>query len=273
MLITSLVKNTMKCYKRSAAVMAAFGSSSSHAFTLAPQSSKITQQRNLLSISHSTLILDTQKRCASSSSRRIDQEFTKLNLSSYNDDIDQEMTKLNLSSNTQPGASAPSPAPLDFRKGNPILVEVVRFGPLGASVEVIGRSHNEDDMIPEDEQALGYGLILQKEIGYYRAGRGGVDVVMGEILPAYVEWVRDDGKVDISLRKPGGKGKAEDLSEMILEKIKESASGEIDVGDKSSPDDINKVFPGSSKASFKRAVADLYKKGLVKPGPKSTKLM
>mmetsp|Transcript_16369 Transcript_16369/g.24484 ORF Transcript_16369/g.24484 Transcript_16369/m.24484 type:complete len:273 (+) Transcript_16369:25-843(+) len=272
MLTINLAKNTMKCFKRSAAVIAAFGSSSSHAFTLPPQSSKITQQRNLISISHSTLILDTQKRCASSSSkRRIDQEFSKLNLSSYNDDIDQEMNKLNLSSNPQPGA--PSPSPLAFRKGNPILVEVVRFGPLGASVEVVGRSHSENDMIPEEEPALGYGLILQKEIGYFRAGRGGVDVVMGEILPAYVDWVRDDGKVDISLRKPGGKGKAEDLSEMILEKLKESASGEIDVGDKSSPDDINTVFPGSSKASFKRAVAFLFKKGLVKPGPKSTKLM
>ncbi len=166
-----------------------------------------------------------------------------------------------------------SPPPPRFRRGNPIQVEVTRFGPLGATVEVIAKSHNENDLIPPDEPPLAYGLVLQQEIGYFRAARGGLDVVVGEILPAYVNWVRDDGKVDITLRKPGGKGKAEDLSKTILEKIQNSPAGEIQVGDKSSPQDINRVFPGASKAQFKRAVALLYKKGLVKPGATSTTLM
>jgi len=160
-----------------------------------------------------------------------------------------------------------------LRRGNPIQVEVTRFGPLGASVEVIAKSHDENDLIPPDEPPLAYGLVLQQEIGYFRAARGGLDVVVGEILPAYVNWVRDDGKVDITLRKPGGKGKAEDLSKTILEKIKKSPGGEVQVGDKSSPQDINRVFPGASKAQFKRAVALLYKKGLVRPGATSTTLM
>ena len=184
--------------------------------------------------------------------RRIDQELLKLNLSSRDGNFND---------------------PLPFRKGNPILVEVVRFGPLGASVDVVAKSHNDDDIIPEDEEALGVGLIIQKEIGYFRASRGGLDVVVGEILPAYVDWVRDDGKINISLRKPGGRGKAEDLSKLLIEKLEGSSDGEIPVGDKSSPEEINKTFPGASKASFKRAVASLYKKGLVQPGAKSTKLM
>lgn len=163
--------------------------------------------------------------------------------------------------------------PIRFRKGDLIQVEVVKFGRLGASVEIIAHnSHYEKDLIPEEEEPLGYGLILQREIGYFRASRGGLDVVKGEILPAYVEWVRDDGKVDIALRKPGGKGKAEDLGEIILDKLKQSG-GDIPVGDKSSPETINELFPGSSKASFKRAVAALYKKGLVQPAPFSTKLL
>jgi len=58
---------------------------------------------------------------------------------------------------------------LSFHRGDKIQVEVVKFGPLGASVEVIGHnSHNEKDLIPEGEQPLGYGLILQKEIKYFR---------------------------------------------------------------------------------------------------------
>mmetsp|Transcript_5211 Transcript_5211/g.9924 ORF Transcript_5211/g.9924 Transcript_5211/m.9924 type:complete len:287 (+) Transcript_5211:165-1025(+) len=197
--------------------------------------------------------------------------------------IEKEITKLNLSKatgnrrgnneNDRPRNTDDTIQPLTFRKGNPIQVEVTRFGPLGASVEVIARSHQEEDVIAPGEAPLGYGLILQKEISYFRAGRGGLDVVLGEILPAYVDWVRDDGKIDVSLRKPGGKGKAEDLSKVILDRIREAPNEEIEVGDKSSPDDVSKVFPGASKAQFKRAVAALYKRGLVEPGAYTTRLM
>ncbi len=38
---------------------------------------------------------------------------------------------------------------------------------------------------------------IQSEIGYCRVARGGLDVVVGEILPAMM-----------GSRKPGGKGKA-----------------------------------------------------------------
>jgi hypothetical protein len=256
MLIQNLGRITMKYnFKRPAAVILAFGPSS-HAFSPFP----LTQQNQSNLLSKSPLIFGTQQRLVSSSSKRIDRELSKLNLSSNNSENDEPEAR-----------PAPSPSSQAFRKGNPILVEVVRFGPLGASVAVIGRSHDQDEMIPEDEPPLAQGLILQSEIKYFRAGRGGVDVVIGEVLPAYVDWVRDDAKVDISLRKPGGKGKTEDLGVIILDKLKEV--GEIDVGDKSDPLEINKVFPGSSKAAFKRAVSALYKKGLVQPGPNSTKLM
>lgn len=100
-----------------------------------------------------------------------------------------------------------------FRRGDLIQVEVINFGPLGASVDVIAhRSHNPADCISPDEPALGRGMILQQEINYFRRGRGGVDIVKFETLPAYVESVReqvfeDDGEVemrlDIALRPPG----------------------------------------------------------------------
>eukprot|EP00558_Chaetoceros_sp_UNC1202_P011396 CAMPEP_0197236178 /NCGR_PEP_ID=MMETSP1429-20130617/3386_1 /TAXON_ID=49237 /ORGANISM="Chaetoceros sp., Strain UNC1202" /LENGTH=254 /DNA_ID=CAMNT_0042694927 /DNA_START=88 /DNA_END=852 /DNA_ORIENTATION=- len=185
-------------------------------------------------------------------------------------------SKLQLSSSSHDsdsGGNYKERLPVQFRRGNLLQVEVSRFGPLGASVEVIGQSHDEDDLIPQDEPPLAYGLILQEEIGYFRAARGGVDVVVGEILPAYVSWVRDDGKVDVILRKPGGKGKADDVAKDVMEKLKASENGKVDVGDKSSPHEINAEFPGASEACFKRAVASLYKKGLVKPGKYSTSLM
>mmetsp|Transcript_50225 Transcript_50225/g.60414 ORF Transcript_50225/g.60414 Transcript_50225/m.60414 type:complete len:270 (-) Transcript_50225:365-1174(-) len=162
-----------------------------------------------------------------------------------------------------------------LQTGNKIMIEVVRFGPLGASVDIIGNSHNENDIISLDDPILGHGLILQREIQYFRQARKGVDVVVGELLPAYVENLRDGDvrKYDIALRPPGGRAKATDLAGLILEQLEGSNGGVLEVGDKSSPQEINNLFPGQSKGAFKKAVSLLFKKGKVKPGPYSITLM
>lgn len=168
----------------------------------------------------------------------------------------------------------------EFKKGDQVQVEVIFFGPLGASVDIVAHNtHDPDNCIPNDEPALGRGMVLQREIDYFRRGRGGIDVVKYEILPAYIEnvyeKVLDDGsveeRIDISLRPPGGKAKAQELGEQILERLKES-DGILDVGDKSTPEEINEYFPGSSKSAFKKAISGLYKRGLVTPGPQSITL-
>jgi len=157
----------------------------------------------------------------------------------------------------------------DFGPGTKVQVEVRSFGPLGASVDVISLSHDPDDLIPADDPPLASGLILQSEISYFREWRHNVDVVQGEVLPAYCERVRailEDGtpRIDVSLRAYGGKAKAKEISELIMERIE--AEGEIPVGDKSKPGDINREFPGVSKGAFKKAVSRLYKKKQVQPG-------
>lgn len=158
-----------------------------------------------------------------------------------------------------------------FKSGDKIQVEVISFGPLGATVEVIGNGHGEEDLISEDQPALGRGLILQKEISFFRQGRNNIDVVRGEVLPAYVERVRENGRIDISLRAYGGKAKADEVSQQILDRL--ASEGVLQVGDKSPPEMIAREFPGISKSSFKRAVANLYKAGKVKPGPDSITLI
>ena len=170
-----------------------------------------------------------------------------------------------------------------FRRGDKIQVEIISFGPLGASVDVIAhKSHDPSDCIPPDEPALGRGMVLQREIDYFRRGRGGVDIVKYETLPAYVENVRrqefadsteEEVRLDVSLRPPGGKAKAVDLGEQILQKLQDSDSGVLEVGDKSSPEEINEIFPGASKSAFKKGISALYKRGLVKPGPNSVTLL
>jgi hypothetical protein len=107
-------------------------------------------------------------------------------------------------------------SPPTFQRGDSILIEVMSFGPLGASVQVVGLSHSPNALITDDEDALGRGLILQKEIHYFRQARENVDIVK---VPAYVEEVRNNGWLDISLRPPGGKQKAEDIGKLILERL------------------------------------------------------
>jgi CvfB-like winged helix domain len=177
------------------------------------------------------------------------------------------------SSSSSSSSSFSSSTTKPFQFGDPIQVEVTSFGPLGASVEVVARGHNPDDLIPVSQPPLGYGLVSQKEISYFRQGRNNVDVVRGEILAGYIEFIREDSKLSVGLRKPGGKAKAEDVSKVIMQKLGASIDGTLDVGDKSTPGQIARVFPGVSKLAFKKAVAALYKQRKIKPGPDSILLV
>lgn len=82
-------------------------------------------------------------------------------------------------------------ASTSFQVGDKIQVEVISFGPLGASVSVVGMGHGDDvNLLPVDAEPYGTGLIVQQEISYFRQARGNVDVVRGEVLPGFVQKVR-----------------------------------------------------------------------------------
>ncbi|MDO4476087.1 MAG: S1-like domain-containing RNA-binding protein [Lachnospiraceae bacterium] len=83
---------------------------------------------------------------------------------------------------------------------------------------------------------------------------------IGDVIEARVTAVKEDGKLDLSVR-----GKAyqqiEEDSENVLAVIDEFA-GVLPFSDKASPEVIRREF-GLSKAAFKRAVGHLMKEGLV----------
>lgn len=83
---------------------------------------------------------------------------------------------------------------------------------------------------------------------------------MGEKLKVFVKQVREDGKIDLMLRKPGVGG-VEDFSQTLLQYITDH-DGVISLNDKSPAEEIYEAF-GVSKKTFKKAVGDLYKKHLV----------
>lgn len=82
----------------------------------------------------------------------------------------------------------------------------------------------------------------------------------GDTLTAFIRQVREDGKVDLTLQKPG-MAKVEDFSETLLRYIKENG-GKTPLNDKSAAEEIYDTF-GVSKKTFKKAVGDLYKKRLI----------
>ena len=82
----------------------------------------------------------------------------------------------------------------------------------------------------------------------------------GDTLKAYIKQVREDGKIDLILQKPGFE-KVDDFSKTLYHYIADHG-GRIGLNDKSPAEESYDVF-GLSKKTFKKAVGDLYKKRLI----------
>jgi len=79
----------------------------------------------------------------------------------------------------------------------------------------------------------------------------------GQHIAGFIKKVRDDGKVDLCLQKPGAE-KVDNIAEKIIDKLK-AKGGFIALDDKSPPEVIYRLF-GASKKTFKKAIGSLYKK-------------
>lgn len=79
---------------------------------------------------------------------------------------------------------------------------------------------------------------------------------IGSKVTAYVKKVRDDGKLDLTLKDTNGR-RAHSTGDAILEKMRANG-GVLKITDKSSPEEIAAEF-GCSKKDFKKAVGLLYK--------------
>jgi uncharacterized protein len=91
----------------------------------------------------------------------------------------------------------------------------------------------------------------------------------GERLRGYVKQIRDDGKVDVTLRI-GGAQEAFNDREIILAALA-AHNGFLPLNDKSSPEAIAELLR-LSKKSFKKAVGGLYKEGAVSMAPDGIRL-
>lgn len=108
---------------------------------------------------------------------------------------------------------------------------------------------------------LGFKAIIENQFsGLLYDGEIFQPLRTGNMLKAFVKQVREDGKIDLMLQKPGFE-KIDDFSKVLLDYIREH-DGRIALTDKSPAEDIYDTF-SVSKKTFKKAVGDLYRKRLI----------
>ena len=81
---------------------------------------------------------------------------------------------------------------------------------------------------------------------------------LGEVIEARITNIKEDGKIDLSLRDKAYLEILDD-AKMIIGKLEEN-DGFLPVNDNSSPEEIRKIFK-ISKSAFKRAIGRLLKEG------------
>ena len=101
-------------------------------------------------------------------------------------------------------------------------------------------------------------IINDNHWGLIHSGDMFQSVSYGEKTKGYVKTVRDDGKIDIVLRKIGH-DRIHDLADRILSELRQKG-GFLPLHDKSSSLEIQQAL-SESKKSFKSAIGHLYKRG------------
>jgi len=171
-------------------------------------------------------------------------------------------------------------APL--RRGEEVLVYVYLHG----SGRVAASTRLEKFLRPADDTMMAVGKEV--DLLVYAFSDLGVKVVVdnafngllfrnelfsepacGERLRGYVKKIREDGKIDVTLRMGGTREAANDRT-VILEALK-AHNGALPLSDKSTPEAIA-VLLHMSKKSFKKAIGGLYKEGLVDITPEGVRL-
>lgn len=116
---------------------------------------------------------------------------------------------------------------------------------------------DEVSLLIVDRSDLGYNAIIDnKYIGLLYTNELFDELNSGEIRKGWIKKVRVEGKIDLTLQ-PTGYGHILDSKDVIFAALKEN-NGIINLGDKSSPEEIYQRFK-ISKNAFKKTIGALYK--------------
>ena len=117
------------------------------------------------------------------------------------------------------------------------------------------------ELVIGERTELGYkALINNSQWGVLYKNEVFQPLRKGQHIKGFIKKLRDDGKIDLCLQKPGHE-KVDEVSKKIIDKLR-AAGGFVSVTDKSPPEIIYGLF-GVSKKTYKKAIGALYRKRLI----------
>ncbi|MFB0905090.1 MAG: DNA-binding protein [Nonlabens sp.] len=118
-------------------------------------------------------------------------------------------------------------------------------------------------LIIETETPLGYTVLIEDEFeGLLYRNEVFTDLEENMEVTGYIKNIREDGKIDVSLKPQGFLNVIDTDARRVLDKLKKSPQGYLLVTDKSTPDSI-RFHLNMSKKSYKKALGNLYKQKLI----------
>ena len=119
------------------------------------------------------------------------------------------------------------------------------------------------NLVIETETGLGYTVLINEEFdGLLFRSEVFQELEENMEVVGYIKNIREDGKIDVSLRPQGFRNVIGSDVDKVLARLKDSREGFILITDKSSPDSI-RFHMKMSKKAFKKAVGNLYKQKLI----------
>ena len=123
----------------------------------------------------------------------------------------------------------------------------------------------EVDLLVFGRSDLGWSVIVNgKHQGLVHANEVFRPLSIGDRVPGFIKTVRPDNKLDITLQAIGYKHYNDANVELLAKRLQQH-EGFLPLSDKSSPEEIYRLF-GISKKAFKQALGALYKARKVKIG-------
>jgi uncharacterized protein len=130
---------------------------------------------------------------------------------------------------------------------------------------------DEIQMLIAEETEIGFRAIVNNRYsGILYRSELFQPVRIGDRLKGYIKAVRPDNKLDLSIQKLGFEN-VESQTDALLAKL-QAMGGRLELGDKSSPEEVQRQLL-MSKKTFKKAAGILMKKGLALVDDKSVTLV
>jgi predicted RNA-binding protein (virulence factor B family) len=129
---------------------------------------------------------------------------------------------------------------------------------------------DEVNLMVAEETDLGFKVIVnQQHQGILYHNEVFQPLGTGQHLTGYIKKIREDNKIDVTLRKPGY-DEVVASARKVIQRLRH-AGGVLPLSDRSSPDEIQQHLQ-MSKKTFKKAIGSLYKRGEIEILPDHIRL-